>query len=80
MLCRVKSKVLGYGVNGKVKQCVNKAGQKFALKVDKRSEDDIFQNRYWVCLSKDYQVICWSLVTQQFWEACKCFYALSRCV
>jgi len=30
---RVKSKVLGHGVNGKVKQCVNKAGQKFALKV-----------------------------------------------
>jgi len=44
MLCRVKSKVLGHGVNGKVKQCVNKAGQKFALKVDKRSEDDIFQH------------------------------------
>ena len=31
---RVKSKVLGHGVNGKVKQCVNKAGQKFALKVE----------------------------------------------
>jgi serine/threonine protein kinase len=30
---RVKSKVLGHGVNGKVKQCVDKAGQKFALKV-----------------------------------------------
>ena len=25
--------MLGHGVNGKVKQCVNKAGQKFALKV-----------------------------------------------
>ena len=73
MLCRVKSKVLGHGVNGKVKQCVNKAGQKFALKVDKRSEDDFFQNRYWVCLSKDYQVICRPLVTRQFWEARKCF-------
>ena len=30
---RIKSKVLGQGVNGTVKQCVNKAGQKFALKV-----------------------------------------------
>ena len=42
MLRRVKSKVLGHGVNGKVKQCVNKAGQKFALKVDKRNENGVF--------------------------------------
>jgi len=41
---RVKSKVLGHGVNGKVKQCVNKAGQKFALKVlqdDAKSRQEI---------------------------------------
>ena len=42
MLRRVKSKVLGHGVNGKVKQCVNKAGQKFALKVEKRNEKVCF--------------------------------------
>merc|ERR1712004_852134 len=38
---RVKSKVLGHGVNGKVKQCVNKAGQKFALKDDAKSRQEI---------------------------------------
>jgi len=49
---RVKSKVLGHGVNGKVKQCVNKAGQKFALKVDKRNENGVFHYFYLVCLPK----------------------------
>ena len=52
MLCRVKSKVLGHGVNGKVKQCVNKAGQKFALKVDRRNENGVFNYEYLVCLPK----------------------------
>ena len=52
MLRRVKSKVLGHGVNGKVKQCVTKAGQKFALKVDKRNENGVFHYFYLVCLPK----------------------------
>ena len=52
MLRRVKSKVLGHGVNGKVKQCANKAGQKFALKVDKRNENGVFHYFYLVCLPK----------------------------